>query len=178
MGLVRLSGGPANGDAVESVYLTWAIAHGHLACTYLSEATLHHAASPAAAPLWPLISGAFAALARIGHHVAFPSQSALGPHCSTAIRAMTRWANRSGAFWSTTRLGYLSWLALLAGVVVLLRASGRGRCWWEPATLVLLAVIPCVMAPLSEDFHPQDLVVMGLTFMGLACAQRRRWAWA
>jgi hypothetical protein len=32
--------------------------------------------------------------------------------------------------------------------------------------------------PLLEEFHPQDLLAMGLVLGGIACAQRRRWAWA
>ena len=129
-------------------------------------------------PVWPLISGAFAALLRIGHSVPFPSQSALGPHCSTAMLAMYGWSVKSSAALTTVRLGYLSWFVFMAGVVALLRASGRGRCRWEPAALVLMACVPPLLATMLDYFHPQDLVAMGLMLGGLACARRGWWIWA
>jgi hypothetical protein len=76
------------------------------------------------------------------------------------------------------RLGYFSWLVLMAGVVALLRASGRGRCGWEPTVLVLMACIPSVSMPLFEAFHPQDIVAMGFVLAGLACVLRGWWVWA
>jgi hypothetical protein len=182
IGLVRLVGGPSEGDAAESIYSTWAIAHGHLSCAYPPATTFRFPtiARPATAiaPLWPLLSGGFTALTGIGHSVPFPSQSALGPHCSTAFVAMYRWAIRSGAPASTVRLGYLSWLALMAGVVALLRSVGRGRCGWEPTTLVVLACVPTVWAPVVQYFHPQDLVAMGLILGALSCVRKARWGWA
>jgi hypothetical protein len=179
IGLVRLLGGPSQGDLSESVYSTWAVAHGQLACSYPPTNT--HGIPPIAypatfvAPLWPLLSGAVEALTRIGHTAPFPSQAALGPHCSTALKAMYKWSVSSEAVASTLRLAYLSWLVLMAGVVALLRAVGRGRRGWEPATLILMACIPTVWTPLVQYFHPQDLVAMGLLLGGLACIQRGWW---
>ena len=43
---------------------------------------------PFIAPLWPLLSGAFDAITRIGHNVPFPSHTVLGPHCSNASAAI------------------------------------------------------------------------------------------
>ena len=182
LGLVAFLGGPAEGDAAESVYSTWAIAHGHIACA-ISPATAYHfpsIARPGAftGPLWPLLSGGVAALMRIGHNVPFPSQSALGPHCSTALAATYKWSVQSGAALPTVRIGYLSWFVLMGGVVAMLRASGRGRCRWEPLALVLMACVPPVLATLVDYFHPQDLVAMGLALGGLACARRGWWIWA
>jgi hypothetical protein len=91
---------------------------------------------------------------------------------------MTHWSAEAKALNPTVRLGYLSWFALMAGVVALLRASGRGRCGWEPAILILLASTPFAVMPLLDDFHPQDLVAMGLALGGLACARRGWWIWA
>ena len=180
--VVRFFGGPAEVDAAESVYSTWAIAHGHLACAYPPGITHHFAGIghpiPFIAPLWPLLSGVVAAVAQIGHSIPFPSGSALGPHCSTALAAITHWSNQSDALGPTMRIGYLCWLVLMAGVVALLRASGRGRCAWEPVTLILLACVPSVLMPLLDDFHPQDLVAMGLALGGVACARRGWWVWA
>ena len=128
LGLASFLGGPAEGDAPESVYSTWAIAHGDIACA-VPRITTHGIASIArpssiATPLWPLISGAFDALIRIGHNVPFPSQRALGPHCSTALAAMYKWSVQSGAALPTVRIGYLCWFVLMGGVVALLPRLG------------------------------------------------------
>ena len=182
IGLIRLFGGPAEGDLSESSYSTWAIAHGHLGCAYPPASTYHFFSlakpGPFIPPIWPMLSGGLAALTGIGKSVAFPSLAALGPHCSTASAAMSQWENRSGALLPTMRLGYFSWLVLMAGVVALLRASGRGRCGWEPTVLVLMACIPSVSMPLFEAFHPQDIVAMGFVLAGLACVLRGWWVWA
>ena len=182
IGLVALFGGPSQVDALESMYSTWAVANGHVACAYPPGAPYHFAniGTPVGfiAPLWPVLSGGIAGLVGVGHGVPFPSQAALGSHCSTALAAMTHWSAESKAVNPTVRLGYLSWFALMAGVVALLRASGRGRCGWEPATLILLAATPFAAMPLLDDFHPQDLMAMGLALGGVACARRGRWVWA
>jgi hypothetical protein len=181
-GWVRLFGGPAYVDAVESVYSTWAIAHGHLACAYPPGTPYHFAGVghpiPFIAPLWPLISGGVTALTQIGHSVPFPSSAAMGPHCSTALTAITRWSTRSGALTTTMKVGYLCWFPLMAAVIAVLRASGRGRTRWEPLTLLALTCVPCVLMPLLDDFHPQDLLAMGLVLGGVACARRGYWVWA
>jgi Glycosyltransferase family 87 len=182
IGLTALLGGPTEGDAGESLYSTWAIAHGRFACSF-PPATHHHFVSyaqpgPFVAPLYPLLSGAVGAVTRIGHAVSFPSATALGPHCSTSSLAIYHWAANSGAALPTVRLGYLSWIVLMAGVVALVRACGRGRCGWEPVALVLLACTPPVFQPLLNYFHPQDLVAMGLGLGGVACARRSWWVWA
>jgi hypothetical protein len=91
---------------------------------------------------------------------------------------MSRWAVRTNAYSSTIKIGYLSWLFVMAGVVAILRASGRGRCGWEPATLLLMACVPTVWMPLEQFFHPCDLVAMGLILCGVACVLRGWWGWA
>jgi hypothetical protein len=88
------------------------------------------------------------------------------------------WAHQTRALWPTLGLGYLSWFPLLAGVVAVVRASGRGRRGWEALAVLVVAMMPVVWAPLIEMFHPQDLLAMGLVLGGIACAQRRHWAWA
>jgi hypothetical protein len=183
VGLTWIFGGPSVGDGGESMYSTWAIAHGHLSCAYppgTSYQFAGYAANPRLfiAPLWPLLSGGLAALLQIGHSVPFPSSHALGPHCSTGLVATYRWALASHSPLPTVRLGYASWLVLMAGAVALLRACGRGRCRWEPVALVLLACTPVVWTPLMEYFHPQDIVATGLALGSLACVRRGRWGWA
>jgi hypothetical protein len=182
MGLVRLCGGPSEGDLNESAYSTWAIAHGQIACAYPPATSFHFASiaypGPFIAPLWTMLSGAVGAMFPIGHGVSFPTQAALGAHCSGASEAMYKWSVASSAAASTIRLGYLGWLALMAGLVALLRASGRGRRGWEPVTLVFVACMPVVWMPLVQYFHPQDFLAVGLILGTIACVRRGFWAWA
>lgn len=184
IGLIALFGGPSQGDSAESLYTIWAISHGSFSCAYppasthLSSFFLFYQPSPAVPPLWPLISAGGAAITRIGHNTPFPSQPELGPHCTNAYLAMFHWAQNTGAIFPTIGLGYLSWFVLLAGVVVLVRASGRGRSGWEVAAVILVSAVPIVWEPLLLYYHPQDLVALGLALIGTACALRRQWVWA
>lgn len=88
---------------------------------------------------------------------------------------MNRWSAHAGALGPTRWIGCIGWLALMVGVVALLRASGRGRCGWEPATLIVVACLPPVWWCLQLVFHPQDLLAMGFVFAAMACACRGRW---
>ena len=76
------------------------------------------------------------------------------------------------------RLGYGAWVVLLAGIVAVLRACGRGRRRWEPATLIVVACLPPVWMCIENFFHPQDLVALGLALGAVACARRDAWVWA
>lgn len=182
IGLATLLGGPTEGDAAESIYSTWSIAHGNLACAYPPTGVYHlnELASPfaLAPPLYPLISGAAAAILRIGHAVAFPTSDQLGRQCIHAYTTLFKWSVKSGAILSTVHLGYLAWPALLAGVVALLRASGRGRRGWEPFALLVVACTAPALTCLTYYFHPQDLLAMGLILGGVACSFKNRWLWA
>jgi len=185
IGTIALLGGPSQADAVESLYGTWAIAHGRLACAYPPAGTVpasrffaYYQPRPGAPPLWPLISGGVAVLARIGHTALFPSQQALGASCINGYEAMYKWAQDTGAIFPTIGLGYWSWFVLLAGVVALLRASGRGHTGWEAFGVVFVALVPIVWMPLLDVFHPQDLAALGLVLAGTACGLRHKWVWA
>jgi len=173
--LTRLLGGVTTGDASDSVNTTWALAHGLPSCGY---APGNQFGLPYTGPLYPLLSGGLAALSRIGDSVPFPTKAQLGPHCSTAIAAFYHWSVRSHALLATVQIGYVGWLVLMGGVVALLRASGRGRCGWEPLALVIIAIVPPVYMCLHEYFHPQDLTAMGLVLAGMACVRRGWWVWA
>jgi len=185
IGMVALFGGPTQADASESFYATWAIAHGKLACAYPPAGSApessflpyyqHH---PAVPPLWPLISSGYSVLTRIGHTTPFPSQHALGADCSNGYYAMYIWSLRSLAAFPTVGIGYLSWFVLLAGVVALLRASGRGRSGWEVFGVIFIAAVPIVWEPVLSSYHPQDLTSLGLALGASACALRRKWVWA
>jgi hypothetical protein len=180
--VTALVGGPVQGDASVSVYSTWLIAHGHLACAYEvpRDNSLPGLINPftSIAPLYPVLSGIVAAIFRIGHGAPFPTSAQLGPHCSTSTLALFHWAIKTSVINPTIRIGYLAWLALMAGVIAMLRASGRGRCGWEPLTLLLVAVVPPVAMCLTEYFHPQDLLAMGLILFGVARARENKWMWA
>jgi hypothetical protein len=165
---VQLLDGPSDGDSAESSPSTWAIAHGQLVCAFPKKEVL-------AAPLYSYVAGGIAALTHVGHGVPFPSAAALGPGCSKAFNAVWDWGWQSNAVPATLRIGYLGWIVLLAGVVALLRAAGRGRCGWEPATLLILACLPPIWMCLENFFHPQDVLAMGLALGALACALRDKW---
>jgi hypothetical protein len=180
VGLTALIGGPSESDASVSAYITLSIAHGNFACSYAPIGTFHHIgiAYPYVliAPLYPLLSGGFLALTHLTNSVPFPAPAQLEPHCLNTYTAMYGWLGKSDAILTTVRVGYLTWLALVAGAVAVLRAAGRGRRGWEPVALVLLAIAPPVLECLTIYFHPQDLMAMGLVLGCLACAIRRRWA--
>jgi len=63
----------------------------------------------------------------------------------------------------------------MAGVIAWLRTSGRGRCWWEPTTLLVVAGLVPVWLCVQTIFHPQDLFALGLALVATACARRDRW---
>ncbi|MGC8511360.1 MAG: hypothetical protein ACP5PB_10890, partial [Acidimicrobiales bacterium] len=179
VGAIAWLGGPDAGDSGQSLSSTWAIAHGAIGCAYPPADTFAAAGSAnpivLTAPVYPLVSGALAALVRVGHDVAFPSSAQLGPDCSHALTAIARWATASGATTATLALGYVGWLFILVGTVSLLRAIGRGRRGWEPVTLLVLAISGPAIMPIETFFHPEDLVAMGLSLVGLAAALRERW---
>jgi len=169
--IVQSLGGPTVADAEVPNVSTWPIAHGQLSCAFPKNRIV-------TAPLYPFVSGALSAVARIGHGVPFPPRSALGPDCVDAYSAFVGWAVRADALHATLLVGYVAWLALVAGTVSLLRASGRGRCGWEPATLLLLASLPPVWMCMQNFFHPHDLMAMGLTLGAVAAVRRNSWVTA
>jgi hypothetical protein len=128
--------------------------------------------------LYPVIAGGLAALFRVGHGVPFPDRAALGHSCLNWLAPMTRWSHQTHALTPTLRFGYLGWFLLAAGIVAVMRSSGRGRNGWEPAVLIAVACTPPVFMCLQNLFHPQDLLAMGLILLGVSCAQRDKWTWA
>lgn len=163
VGIVVVLGGPALNDTFESVYSTWAISHGQLACAFPADFR-------DIPPVYPLLSGGLSALNHVGNNVPFPPRAALGPHCDRSFLVINTWSLRSGAIDSTIKIAYVGWLALLAGVVYFLRSVGRGRRGWEPATVVLIACIPPVWMCIAATFHPQDLIATGLALAALGSA--------
>lgn len=171
IGLVQLLSGPSTGDADQTGLAAWTIAHGSLSCSFVQGNNL-------VAPLYPLVAAGAVAALGIGRGATFPGLHALGPHCANVATAVTAWSVRADAATATSRIGYVAWLVMAAGVVSILRACGRGRCALEPLCLALAACSPCVFMCLQEYFHPQDLLAVGLSLCGVASAMRARWVLA
>ncbi len=169
---VLVPGGPAVGDAFEFIYPSWAFSHGQLVCMYPP----HTENIPTfVAPVYPLIVGSVGFITRVASSAPFPSGTALGHNCGRAVVAMIHWSQRGGAVEPTLRTGYLTWLFLMVGMIMLLRASGRGRSGWEPTALIIVACLPPVWLCVEMYAHPQDIVAMGFSLAAMACALRRRW---
>jgi hypothetical protein len=167
-----LWGGPTPADAPAPDNTTWLIAHAKFGCAYPPAASVVYQTT---APLYPLISGGLAAIARIGHGLAFPSSAQLGTSCSKAAAALYQWSFHTRALAPTLRLGYVSWLALLAGIVALIRAIGKGGTRLEVLVLALVACLPSVYMPLLQYFHPEDFLATGFAVAGVALVLRDRW---
>lgn len=58
VGIIALFGGPSTTDMPESVYGTWAVAHGQMACAYPLVTYMRY---PVIAPVYLLLSGGIAA---------------------------------------------------------------------------------------------------------------------
>jgi hypothetical protein len=170
VGLCTTFGGLDAADSSVSTYFTWSVSHAHLACAYANPRSL----GATAAPLYPLVASGLAALARIGHGVAFPSSSALGAHCAHAVAAIYAWSSRSHALGSTLKIGYLGWLALAFAVVFLIRTIKGGPTRGEVLTLLLVAWAPPVQMCLVKFFHPQDLIAVALVIFALGWLLRGR----
>jgi hypothetical protein len=167
-----LWGGPTSADAPAPDNTTWLIAHGDFGCAYPPAASVVYQTT---APLYPLVSGAMAAVSRIGHGLAFPSPAQLGSTCATAAAALYQWSFHSASLAPTLRLGYVSWLALLAGVGLLVWALRNGGTRLAVAAMALVACLPPVYMPLLQFFHPEDLLATGFALAGVAFVLRERW---
>ena len=170
--VATLWGGPTSADAPAPDNTTWLIAHGDFGCAYPPTSSVVYQTT---APLYPLISGALAAVAHIGHNVPFPSSTQLGASCSGAAAAIYKWSFHSGALAPTLRLGYLSLLALLAGVLSVLMALCKGGTRLVVVTMAMVACLPSVYMPLVQFFHPEDLLATGFALLGVSFVMRDRW---
>lgn len=175
VGVVTVLGGLTKLDSLLSTYSSWSIAHRNVACAYPPGSSIYF---PMTAPLYTLVAAGLGALFRVGHGIPFPSQAALGNRCLQWWAPITRWSTRTHALTPTLRFGYVGWFVLAAGIVAVLRSSGRGRNGWEPAVLIAIACAPPVFTSLNILFHPQDLLAMGLILLAVSSAQRNAWAWS
>lgn len=175
VGMTTLFGGVTQLDSILSTYSSWFIAHGNVSCAYPPGSSIGIAVT---APLYTLVAGGLSFVFGVGHGAAFPTQAALGSHCLTWLAPIRHWSSNTHALTATLRFGYVGWLALMIGVIAVIRSSGRGRTGWEPLTLVIIACTPPVFMCLQYLFHPQDLLSMGLLLCGVASFQRQRWTLA
>ena len=157
-------------DANVTTYLAWATAHGDLLCGYVNPA----ASGATAPPVYPLLAGALIWFERLGRSIPY----AFTTGCQAQRLSAVHFLNDPTAFREFLRFGYLGWLGVMAGFVGTLRCVGRGRTRWEPLGLFILALVPEVRMPLTEFFHPQDLLSVGLGLLAIAAVLRRRWGWA
>lgn len=175
-------GGAAPGDATESIFGTWAIEHGNWACLYAPAASYKPAleSGPIALnpPVYPILSGALAALEGIGHQVPFPTTASLGTNCQRAPSAIAKWSEQSNATAATLRLGYVALFTLALGLSFLIRTLRRSSTLWELVGSLLVAFSPPTYECLTTFFHPEDLMAMGFVLFGAAFAVRERWALA
>lgn len=171
VGTTAVLGGPNTADDLETQFTSWSIAHGQFTCSYVPHLIQE-------GPLYALLSAPVEWMLRIGSTAPFPTAAQMGPHCSHAIDSVNAWASQASPVNGSLLAAYLVWIPLLCGVIALLRACGRGRCGWEIATAIAVAVTPSVFMCLHEWFHPEDLLCMGLLLGGLACVRRGAWSWS
>jgi hypothetical protein len=152
-------------DFQESTVPAFAIAHGAFSCAYPQTA---HSPIP---PLYPLLAGATMAISRIGD-MRFPQASDVVDHCPSAYVSTLSWGSPVLVLWL---IGLLGWPVLLAGFVLLIRASGVYRRRLALAGVSLIAIAPPVAGTLIQEFHPEDLFAIGLILGAMAAAIRNRW---
>lgn len=82
-------------------------------------------------------------------------------------------------FWYRSQgcLAILAVLVLILGFWLAFQSIASSR-WRELGFLLGLAVVPATTDAVAEYFHPQDLLCLGFTGVGLALAIRGRWALA
>jgi len=181
VGWLIFLGGPSYIDLGESLYPVLAISHGHFGCLF--SAVYTHTPwvisnPPTLAPIYPLAAGLVETGLRIGHSVPYPVAASASTHCSLVYDAAYRWAARSGAVTPTRLVSFMSWIPLAAGVIATMRTSTRGRRLAEPATLIIVAVLPQVTSCISYVFHPEYLLATGFALMAVAAARRGHWEWS
>jgi hypothetical protein len=155
----------APGDFDETATLAFAVAHGAWPCAYST-----HNDHPIP-PLYPVVAGAVMEASGIGSTKLPASRSDSGRCRSTAVSTF-QWHGPLLAAWL---LGLLGWPSLLAGLVLAVRAAGRGPSRLDIVGLCLIGCALPVAGALIQFFHPEDLFAMGLILAALAAALRRRW---
>ena len=170
--IIAILGGPSTVDSRESVFSTWFFQHGQLACAFPSKTPQ---LKPVIAPGYLIYSGLIASVAHIGSSIPFPHESVAHSRCTVNYSLLEYWAHRTGALKQTLEIGYSAWILLLVGIVLWLRSTGRGRCGWEPVTLIVVSSLTSVITCVLNYFHPQDVLALGLSLTALAFVRQGRW---
>jgi hypothetical protein len=145
-----------------------AMAHGEWSCGFAASAT---------PPMYQLLDAGVAAVTRPGAGVPFPKCS---PRTTQAqmLQAVSVWdLSRTRAYQTLHFVAFAAWLVLLAGFVQLLRSAGKGRSRLEAIGVLLLGIAPEVVYCVTQSFHPEELLSLGLVLCAFAAVFRARWAW-
>jgi hypothetical protein len=153
------------GDVAETAIPAFAVAHGAWHCAY---STANEYPIP---PVYPVVTGALMDVTGTGGMKLPGSHLDSGP-CLPVAATTFQWHGPVFFLWL---LGFLGWPVLLAGLMLMVRASGRGPSRLDLFGLCLIGCVLPVGAALIQDFHPEDLFAMGLLLGGLAAALRGRW---
>lgn len=168
LGTMAALGGIAIGDMVSTESGALSFAHGQTTCAFPPD-------THDEGPLYPLLAAGVLAVARPGASTPFPHGPAMAaPSAGTAV-AVRQWMAHTHTVQSVAHVGVLVWCFLLSGLVLLLRAAGRGRRRAEVVGVLVLAVLPPVLACLHTFFHPEDLLALGFVLAAMAAFLRRRW---
>ena len=150
----------------ESAVPTVAVASGEVRCMYPGSALN----VPIVAPLFPLVASVLQAPLAFGQVRQRPGSAP----CTTTWATTTRWLNHRISHMLFVLAGWAMWLVLLGGATSLLRTSERARTRWELLTLLGLAVAPPIVESLSFEFHPEDLLSVGLLLLAVSETLRGR----
>jgi hypothetical protein len=153
------------GDFVETSIPAFAVSQGDWHCAY--PVTNDYPIPP----LYPVVAGSVMALTGIGR-TNVPVSPTGGNGCPVPAVSTFVW---HGPLFLVGLLGLLGWPVLLAGLLGVVGAAGRRPTKVDVVGLCLTASAPPVAAAFMLDFHPEDLVAMGLILGSLAAALRRRW---
>lgn len=173
VGFTRMLGGVSIDDAWESLVPGAALAHGNLGCMY-PPFVGHPSFS---APLWSGVAAAAFAITGVARNT-YPQGVALGSHCSAATNAIEHWVGYASVTHVAEWTAYAAWAAFALGLLAFVRTTSRARTWWEPVTALALAATPPVLQSFTVDYHPEDLLCLGLLFGAVAALRRDRFALA
>jgi hypothetical protein len=153
------------GDFDETATPAFAVAHGAWHCAYSIQ---NDYPIP---PLYPVVAGSVMDATGIGS-MKLPGSRSDSGRCRSTTVSTFQW---HGPLFFAWLLGLLGWPSLLAGLVLAVRASGRGPSRLDIVGLCLVGCALPVATALIQFFHPEDLFAMGLLLGALAAALRRRW---
>ncbi len=156
------------GDFAETSVPAYAVSHGAFHCAY---STSDEYPIP---PLYPVVAGAAMAVTGIGRSLS-PVSKSVEKGCPSVNVSIIEWHGPLFLIWL---LGVMGWPFLLAGLTLLMRASGRRLDRSVVLGVCLIACAPPVATALIQDFHPEDLYALGLILAALAAVLRRRWVGA